>query len=941
MSDSEQSESTAQLTLDSLPQGEDLGDKKLYVVDGSSYIYRAFYAIRGLSTSDGLPTNAIYGFTRMLQKLIEDEEPDFLAVTFDAHGADEKTFRKEMFPEYKAHRKEMPDDLQTQLPYFHRIVQALNIPILEEPTVEADDLIATMTDKARSIGLPVCVVTGDKDLMQLVGDDVEMYDTMKDKRYDIDDVVERFNVEPQGVKYVLALSGDSSDNIPGVPGIGEITGGKLIDEFGDLETILANIEDVGGKKRKQNLREYADQARLSLELVTLKNDCSVAFDLEQLELTAPNFEALTALFYELEFDSILDELNGWYKEQGWIDDETLRELSERFEDQGMTTADSDEKDYRAIYSLDEVDDVVDACRDADLFAFDLETTSLDPMDADIVGMSFSWQPDQAVYIPTGHDDPQAPEQLDLDDVLERVTPLLEDRTPKKVAQHYKYEWLVLQSYDIEFAGVAHDTMLMSYLLEPGNNSHSLDAIALDHLNHSTTTFSDVAGSGASQKRFDEVPVDEATPYACEDADITLMACRVLAEQLEDDDKLVDLERDLEIPLSRILGIMERRGIGVDRDILDEMSRQFDAELDELKADIAEYAGEEVNPNSPKQLRKVLFDKLGLPVKKRTKTGPSTARSVLEQLEDEHPLPGLILEYRSFAKLKGTYVDALPDLIHEETGRIHSDFNQAVTATGRLSSSNPNLQNIPIRTERGRQIRGAFVADDGHLLLAADYSQIELRLMAHLSGDEALVEAYRDGKDIHSFTASQIFDVDLADVTAEQRRAGKTVNFGVMYGMGSRRLARDLEISTSEAKSYIDEYFARYEGVSEYFDELVDNARQTGYARTMFGRRRHLPNLDSGGRQKAYAERAAINTPIQGTAADIIKFAMVEMQRKIEAEDLPYDMLLQVHDELIFEVPEEDIERAESIVCDVMEGVCELDVPLVVDAGVGPSWLDAK
>ena len=941
MSDHPPRQESAQLSLNSIDPDVDLGDKTLYIVDGSSYIYRAFFAIRGLSTSEGFPTNAIYGFTQMLKTLIQSEEPDFLAVTFDAHDADKTNFRKEMYPEYKAHRKEMPDDLQTQLPYFHRVVRALNIPIYEQAGVEADDLIATATRKARNIGLPVCIVTGDKDLMQLVGDDVEMYDTMQEKRYDIEDVVERFNVEPQGVKYVLALSGDSSDNIPGVPGIGEITGGRLIDEFGDLETILDNIEDVGGKKRKQNLREYADQARLSLDLVTLKDDCPIPFDLEQLEWGDPNFEALTALCYELEFDSILQELNTWFKDRGWIDDDTLEQLAAEFEDQGMTTATSDEKNYRAVYSLDELDEVVDACRDAEYFAFDLETTSLEPMDADIVGMSFAWQPDDAVYVPVAHDDPDCPDQLDLDDVLDRVTPLLEDPEAKKVAQHYKYEWLVLDRYDIEFRGIAHDTMLMSYLLEPGKNSHSLDAIAFDYLNHSTIAFSDVAGSGADQITFDQVPVDDAIPYACEDADITLMICDRLLEEFDGEPQLVELEDDLEIPLSRILGIMERRGIAVDADILDEMSREFEAELQQIKAEIDDHAGQEVNPNSPKQLREVLFDKLDLPVKKRTKTGPSTDRSVLEQLKEEHPLPGLILEFRSFAKLKGTYVDALPDLIREETGRIHTDFNQAVTSTGRLSSSNPNLQNIPIRTERGRKIRGAFVADDGHRLLAADYSQIELRIMAHMSGDPALLDAYKHDKDIHSLTASQIFDVDLDDVTADQRRAGKTINYGVMYGMGPRRLGRDLEISTGEAKSYIEEYFARYEGVSNFFDELVERATETGYARTMFGRRRHLPNLDSGGGRGAYAERAAINTPIQGTAADIIKFAMVEMQQRLDDDDLPFDMLLQVHDELIFEVPEDDVDDAETIVCDVMEGVCDLDVPLVVDAGVGRSWLEAK
>ncbi len=930
----------AQLSFESM-QLDDLSDKTLYLVDGSSYIYRAFYAIRGLSTSEGFPTNAVYGFTQMLKKLIADEDPDFLAVTFDAHDADEKTFRKKLFPEYKAHRREMPEDLQAQLPYFRKVVEALHIPILEQAGVEADDLIATATDKARDIGLPVCIISGDKDLMQLIGDDVIMVDTMRDNRFKIEDVIDRFRVPPEGVKYVLALAGDSSDNIPGVPGIGEKTGGKLVEEFGDLETILANIDQVGGKKRKQNLREFADQARLSLELVTLKEDCPIDFELDKLQLTPPNFEALTALFYELEFESILGELNDWFKERGWLDEATLAELQQKFADDGLTSAWSEEKEYRPVYSFEELDEVIAACRDVDYFAFDLETTSIDSLDAEIVGMSFAWEPNHAVYIPVAHDDDECPEQLDRDEVLEHVTPLLEDESVGKVAQHYKYEWLVLQRYGIEFRGVVHDTMLMSYLLEPGKSSHSLDAIALDFLNHNTITYTQVAGSGKSQKRFDEIPVSEAVPYAAEDADITLMACRVLAERLEDHRELATLEQDLEIPLSKILGTMEKRGILVDCDILDELSRGFDKELEQLQLEIADHAGGPVNPNSPKQLREVLFDKLDLPVKKRTKTGPSTDRSVLEQLKEIHPLPGLILEYRSFSKLKGTYVDALPDLIRPETGRIHTDFNQAVTATGRLSSSNPNLQNIPIRTERGRQIRGAFVAEEGSLLVAADYSQIELRIMAHLSQDPVLLEAYQEGRDIHSLTASQIFDVDIDDVTADQRRAGKTVNFGVMYGMGSRRLARDLEISTDEAKSYIDNYFERYQGVATYFERLVEEAKETGYTRTMFGRRRHLPYIDSGGGRGAFAERAAINTPIQGTAADIIKMAMVDLQERIDADKLPMHMLLQVHDELIFEVPKQHVEEMNELACQVMEDVCELDVPLVVDSGVGPSWLEAK
>lgn len=934
-------EPTTQLSLDSLKEG-DLSQKRLYLVDGSSYFYRAFFAIRNLSTSEGFPTNAIYGFTQMLKKLIEDEDPDLIAVAFDANDATEKTFRKELYDDYKANRQSMPEDLRVQLPYFRRIVEALNIPIMEQAGVEADDLIATATEKARAIGLPVCIISADKDLMQLLDDTVTMYDTMRGKRYTPQDVVERFQVGPEEVKYVLALAGDSSDNVPGVPGIGEKTGGALIKEFGDLETLLANIDQVSGKKRKENLREFADQARLSLELVTLRDDCPIEFDLDKLHLQQPDFQSLTTLFHELEFESILNELNQWFKKRGWLDEATIKKLEKEYRDRGLTTAESDEKKYRGIFSLEELDQVIKACEEADLFAFDLETTGLDPFSAEIVGMSFAWEENRAVYVPVAHKEGEGVDkQLPLDEVLTRLKPLLESERKQKVAQHYKYEWLVLQRYGIEFGGVAHDTMLMSYLLDPGKSSHSLDSIAFDHLQHRMISFTDVAGRGKSQKTFDQIPIEEALVYGAEDSDITLAACKVLGEELAEDEELVELEQKLEIPLSRVLGLMEQRGIKVDCDILSELSEEFDQELEQLQAEINDYAGgRELNPNSPTQLREVLFEELELPVKKRTKTGPSTDRSVLEQLSELHPLPKLILEYRSFSKLKSTYVDALPELIHPETGRIHTDFNQAVTATGRLSSSNPNLQNIPIRSDRGRQIRRAFVAEEGHVLLAADYSQIELRIMAHLSGDPVLVEAYKEGKDIHRLTASQIFDTPLEDVTPAQRAAGKTVNFGVMYGMGARRLAQALEIPLPEAKSYIENYFARYQGVTAYFDELVEEARRTGFTRTLFGRRRALPFIDGKGAQRAFAERAAINTPIQGTSADLIKFAMVEIQRRIDAENLPLTMLLQVHDELIFEVEEGAVEEMSAFVREVMEGVTELKVPLVVETGVGSNWLEA-
>ncbi len=913
----------------------------LYIVDGSSYIFRAFYAIRNLSTSRGFPTNAVYGFIQMLIKLLRAEDPAYVAVTFDAHGAEQPNFRKELYDEYKANRSAMPEDLQAQLPYFRKVVEALHIPVKEQVGVEADDVIATMTRQAREHGLEVCIISADKDLMQLLGDHVRMLDTMRDKTYTPAEVKERFNVTPDKVKYVLALAGDSSDNVPGVPGIGEVTGGRLIEEFGDLETLLANIDKVSGKKRKQNLEEYAEQARLSLELVTLRDNCEVEFNLDRLKLTPPSLKGFSELCTELEFEGPLHDIRDWMGEHGWLSEEQL-ELD--FSQVGQPQLDdhtSADKHYRAILTEEKLDEVLAELEEVDRFAFDLETTSLEALDAQICGMSFAWKPGEAVYIPCAHTYEGAPGQLSLELVLEKVRPYLEGDAKKVVGQHLKYEWLVLRNYGIDLTAIKYDTLLMSYLLDPGKNSHSLDTLARDLFHYDTITFQDVAGKGKGQLTFNDVELEEATPYAAEDADLTLMICNELEPQLKEAglDKLHD---ELEVPLTRVLGIMEATGVRIDREMLGELSVEFDRELQELQNQIDELAGEPTNPNSPKQLREVLFDKLDLPVKKRTKTGPSTAASVLEELSELHDLPALILEYRSFSKLKGTYVDALPELIRQDTGRVHTDFNQAVTATGRLSSSNPNLQNIPVRTARGRQIRKAFVPAPGWKLLVADYSQIELRILAHMSEDPLLIEAYREGEDIHRLTASQIFDVELDEVTAEQRSAGKTINFGVLYGMGSRRLARSLDIGQKEARTYIDNYFAKYARVTEFFDELVERAKECGYAETMFGRRRLLPELTQRSRrQRAFAERAAVNTPIQGTAADIIKYAMVSLQEQIEVQEMPMHMLLQVHDELVFEVEEGFVDEAREIVRLGMEGVCEMQVPLVVDLGVGDNWLDAK
>lgn len=931
---------------------KDYAGKTFYIVDGSSYIYRAFFAIRHLSNSKGMPTNAIYGFLQMLKKLIETENPDYLAMTFDAPGADQQTFRKELYDDYKANRSAMPDELRVQMPYFRQLVEALNIPILEQPGVEADDLIATLTDRARDHGFNVCIISADKDLMQLLCPQVTMYDTMREKKYKPEDAIERFGVEPARVRYVMALAGDTSDNIPGVPGIGEKTGGQLIAQFGDLENLLANIDKVSGKKRQENLRDFADQARLSLALVSLKHDCEIEYDLDRLRSQPPHLDQLTALLSELEFTSALRDLKKWMHNRGWLDAEgemlsadaapayTKAPAPQENEPKEPAAKPSVEpKQYRTIYSLDELDQVVQACTDAELFGFDLETTSLNPIEAKIVGMSFSWEADQAVYIPVAHNDLMAPRQLAIEDVLAKIKPLLESDKPQKVCQHWKYEWMVLQSYEIELRGIAFDTMLVSYLLDPGKLSHSLDTIALDELHHRMIKYTDIAGTGKKQIGFEDISVEQAAEYGAEDADITLAAARVMAPRLKSDPKLQELHDDLEIPLSRVLGIMERTGIRLDSKILGSLSAVFEKELDRLQLEINELAGCELNPNSPTQLRVVLFETLELPVKKRTKTGPSTDQSVLEQLAELHDLPERILDYRSFSKLKSTYVDALPLLVVPQTGRVHTSFNQAVAATGRLSSSNPNLQNIPIRTEAGREIRRAFIPDPGYKLVSADYSQIELRIMAHMSQDPVLLDAYQRDLDIHATTAAQVFNIPIEDVSKSQRNAGKTINFGVMYGMGAQRLAKSLNISNQEARTYIDNYFERYRGVSMFFETLLTQTRKTGNTHTLLGRTRNLEGINATGMQKAFAERAAINTPIQGTAADIIKVAMIQMQNRIEQENLPMRMLLQVHDELVFEVREDAIDTCTQIIREVMEGVFQLDAPLKVDVATGPNWLE--
>ncbi|RME74809.1 MAG: DNA polymerase I [Planctomycetota bacterium] len=896
----------------------------LYILDGSYYIFRAYHALRSLSNSKGLPTNALYAFTAMLLKTIRTYRPTYLAVAFDPSGP---SFRHESYAEYKANRAEMPDDLRAQMPWFRKIVQALRIPVLEVEGYEADDVIATVVKRAEREGVRVVILSGDKDLYQVLDENTIMIDTMRDKVVTVEEVRRRFLVPPEKVADVQALAGDASDNVPGVPGIGEKTAGKLIAQFGDLENLLAHIDEVPGKKRRENLARHAEQVRLARTLTALRTDVPIELDLERLRLRPPDFAAFDALCAELEFHRF------------------PREVRELFEDAAAEDAERVQREsgvqYETVLTLEHLETILDEIRRAGRLSFDLETTSIRALEARIVGFALAWAHGRAVYVPVAHRGLTAPKQLDGSLVLERLRPLLEDPELPLVGQNVKYEITIMRRYGVELAGLACDTMLAAYLIDPNRRRYSLDALALELLHHRMISYSDVAGRGKKQKRFDEVDVEAATRYAAEDADITLQLADVLLPQLDETGQR-RIHDEIELPLAGVLARMEATGIRLDTAQLERLRAEFSERLAALERRIHEVAGERFNVGSPRQLAPILFERLGLPVLKRGKTGPSTDQSVLERLAEQHPLPRLILEHRQLQKLMSTYVDALPRLVNPRTGRVHTDYNQAVAATGRLSSSNPNLQNIPVRTAEGRRIRAAFVPEPGWRMLGADYSQIELRLLAHMSGDPVLIDAFRSGQDIHARTAAELFEVPLEQVSREQRSAAKAINFGLIYGMGPRRLARELGIEQKQAAAYIERYFERIPQVQPFLEQLKQRARERGYAETLFGRRRPIPQLASGRpADVALGERLAVNTPIQGTAADIIKVAMIRIDRRLEAGDSPARMLLQVHDELIFEFPPEARERTETLVREEMEGVLELEVPLVVDVAIGESWADLK
>lgn len=889
-------------------------DKTIYLIDGSAYIYRAYHAIRGLSNSKGLPTNAVLGFTKMLLKLIEDRNPEYVGMFFDVKGP---TFRHEMFDAYKANRPPMPEDLSIQIPYIKDITKGFNIPVVEMSGYEADDLIGTLARKAEDAGFSVIMVTGDKDFMQLVTDKSIIWDPMKEKTIDSDFIKDTYGLEPRQMVDVMGLSGDSADNIPGVPGMGPKTSLALIKTFGSMERLYEQVDTIKKKKQHENLVRHKEQALLSRELVKINDSVPLSFTPEDFKYKAPDSAVLSGLFKKLEF----------------------RQLQQSV----IKRADLSKKKYKVVLSIDELSDLISILETSGLFALDTETTSKDPMAAELVGLSFSVKADEAFYIPCAHEYKDAPKQLKRDEVLKMLKPVLENHKLKKIGQNIKYDWIVLKRHGINLSGVIFDTMLASYLINPSKRAHNLDQIALDFLDHKTISYQEVAGKGKKASCFSKVSLEKAVPYACEDADITLMAYNVLMPMLKDMG-LEELFEKVEMPLVPVLMKMEMTGINVDREKLMVLSKSFEHQLDQLESSIYSIAGEEFNIRSSQQLGKILFEKLKLPVQKKTKkkTGYSTDVDVLEVLAEQHELPALILRHRTLAKLKSTYADALIDLTNPETGRIHTSYNQTVTATGRLSSSEPNLQNIPVRTDEGKEIRKAFIPRKGWYLLAADYSQIELRILAHYSDDKILIKAFKEDEDIHTRTATEVFQVFPSLINSELRQQAKVINFGIIYGMSPYGLSKELGISRKMAKTYIHNYFTRYKGVKQFIDETIEQAGISKKTSTLLGRIRLLPDINSSNKNlREFAERTAINTPIQGTAADLIKIAMITVDSAFTEKGLKSAMLLSVHDEMVFEVPPDELDTVRTLVKDIMEGVWNLKVPLKVNMAVGENWAEAK
>jgi DNA polymerase-1 len=898
-----------------LPMAEK--DPPVILVDGSSYLFRAFHALPPLTNSKGQPTGAVYGVINMLRKLREEYQPEYMAVVFDAKG---KTFRHDIYKEYKAHRPPMPDDLKVQIEPLHRLVKALGFPLISVEGVEADDVIGTLAANATSQKKEMLISTGDKDLAQLVTPHVTLINTMNNEVLDEAGVESKFEVPPERIIDYLTLVGDTSDNIPGVPKVGPKTAVKWLRQYDSLDKLLEHADEVPGKIG-DNLRNSIDDLPMSRDLVTIRCDLDLGLDLDDLKMQQPDNDTLHDMYVDLEFRTWLEDMSGG---------------------ESAPAKKQSDSDYQTVLGKKDFDAWLKKLKTADAFAFDTETTSLDYMAARVVGVSFAVKAGEAAYVPFGHDYPGAPGQLSEKDVLGALKPLLEDAKKAKIGQNLKYDAHVLANHGIHMQGIAEDTMLESYVLD-STQRHDMDSMALRLLGHETIHFVDIAGKGAKQLTFNEIDLEQAGPYAAEDADITLQIHHKLCAQLKAEKKLMAVYRDIELPLLPVLLNIERTGVKVDVAMLQKQSKQLAKSIVGIEQQAFDVAGETFNLASPKQLQTILFDKLGLEPKRKTPKGqPSTAEDVLQEFADEgEELPALILKHRSMSKLKSTYTDKLPQQVNAETGRVHTSYNQTVAATGRLSSTDPNLQNIPIRSEEGRRIRQAFIAEKGYCLLAADYSQIELRIMAHLSQDESLLKAFSEGMDIHKATAAEVFGVTVDEVDSGQRRAAKAINFGLIYGMSAFGLAKQLGIGRYEAQEYVDLYFARYPGVKAYMDSTREKAHERGYVETVYGRRLYLPEINSrNGQRRQYAERTAINAPMQGTAADIIKRAMINVDRALTTKKLDARVVMQVHDELVVEVAEKQADKLAKLLHSSMESAAELSVPLIVEVGKGSNWDEA-
>jgi DNA polymerase I len=890
----------------------------VYLIDGNSYIHRAYHAIGNLSNSRGFPTNAIYGFTKMLLKLIKEKSPKYIAVVLDAKGP---TFRHQLYKEYKATRPPMPEDLVEQLPYIWSVIRGLNVRLIEKSGYEADDIIGTLARKGEEKDFNIIIVTGDKDFRQIISPRISLWDTMKDKITDYETFLAEYGMEPGQIIDIMGLSGDSSDNIPGVPGIGEKTAIGLIKEYGTLENVYEHIPEISRKKLKENLEKNHAEALLSKKLVTIDRRVPVTEDIYDLKAGQPKQEELSKIFLELEFKSLWEQFTGDIKH----------------------STDHPEKDYRLCLTEADIVSLLGKIKEKGMVSLDTETTGIDPHRAALVGLSFSLEENQAYYIPVGHIYLGAPRQVECSRALELLKEVIEDEDIKKIGQNIKYDALVLRHNGAELKGMAFDTMIASYVIDPGHRQHNLEYLAGHYLDHRMISFHDVTGRGNAEIDFSGVDVTRAMEYSCEDADITLRLRSILDSRLKKDLN-EDLFYNVEMKLLPVLLDMEFAGILIDIPFFKDMSRVFTGKIREIEGMIFQQAGVEFNLNSPQQMGFVLFEKLALPTQKKTlKTRSySTDFKVLNKLASSgFEIPRLILQYRTLSKLKSTYLDALVKMVNPSTGRIHTSLNQTVAATGRLSSSNPNMQNIPIRGEEGREIRKGFVAEKGHVLMSADYSQVELRLFAHYSGDEALISAFEKGEDIHSRTASEILGLPIHEVRTDHRRVAKAINFGIIYGMGYRKLSDELGIDEKTARNYIDSYYDRYKGVARFRDETIKKAVENGFVTTLFNRRRYLPEIRSeNARLRSESERIAINTPIQGTAADLIKKAMINIHAGLKMQGLKTRMLLQVHDELLFEVPENEIITVMPYIKKEMEEVYKLDVPLKVDINFGKNWDEA-